>query len=99
MDEAIKHSLLITHGTIYGDIPVILPVKQYEYTSASVVKLSGQVEWRNGLFRFADCLASPVGTMTDNSTIDFHHWSMVGGLGESGLEQWQQCMTLFMRHI
>lgn len=99
METELKHSLLLTHGTIYGYVADSLPYVDYTGKSTSVVKFADQAEWRAALYPVIP--ASPVldGSMTNNAPIDFHHWTMAGYVGESGLEWWQQCMTLFMRHI
>ena len=100
MESDLKQSLLLTHGTIYGYVAASLPWRDYDNgRSPSVFKRADQVEWRNTLYPATMHPQVPVGPMTDNATIDFHHWNMAGHIGESGLEWWQQCMTLFMRHI
>lgn len=99
METALKHSLLLTHGTIYGDIPAVLPWVDYTAKSASLDQMADQVEWRNGLY-YADPVATALhGAMTNNAPIDVYSWAVTGHAGETGLEWWQQCMTLFMRHI
>lgn len=49
-------------------------------------------------------LADPVdwlkGSLTDTGPIDVVHWAGVGRYPSDGyLAWWEQCMTLFMRHI
>ena len=99
METTQKQSLLLTHGTIYGYTADSLPFHVYDALSKSVVKRADQVEWHSTLYpelQIADVLD---GMLTNTAPIDFYHWNIAGDVGESGLELWQQCMTLFMRHI
>lgn len=100
METALKQSLLLTHGTIYGDIAEYLPfIDCIPDVNPTAVRSASVTEWRAGQMQPESRQEILMGTMTDNAPIDFHHWTMVGGIGESGLEWWQQCMTLFMRHV
>lgn len=97
METELKHSLLLTHGTIYGYSAESAPWTAF--AGSNVVRRTGPVEWRADLYTHENHKDMPVGMMTDNTPIDFISWSVVGHVSESGLEWWQQCMTLFMRHI
>ena len=95
-----KAGLLLIHGTVYGTIAEALPWRDMDNKSVSVCKLTSQVDWRNNLYpnaQPASCLQSPL--LTDNAPIDVISWNLTGYTGESGLEWWQQCMSLFLRHI
>jgi len=91
--------LLLLHGTIYGDIAQVLPVVQFTGRSSNFDAQVDQDEWREDLFGAYLPEAAISGTMTYNEPIDFIHWTMDGHIGETGMEWWQQCMTLLMRHI
>lgn len=99
METALKHSLLLTHGTTYGYIPTVLQGKDCTDRFPALYRMADQVEWRSGLYPSEVASSCFVGSMTDNAPIDFHSWSVIGNIGETGMEWWQQCMTLFMRHI
>lgn len=95
-----KSAYLLLHGTIYGEIAEPLQWKDYTGKSASVCTRTSQVDWRSNLFSKAAPPVMPLGTMTDNAPIDVVSWGgNVGHIGPTGLEWWQQCMTLFMRHV
>ena len=95
-----KSAYLLLHGTIYGDIATALPWKDMPGKSASVCTRADQVAWRNNLFSKAAMPTLPVGTMTNNAPIDVISWNAGPGMAVvDGVEWWQQCMTLFMRHI
>jgi len=98
----IKHSLLLIHGTIYGCLPEPHPEMLYVWPgrSNSLVRAEA-TPWRASVPY--TCLAADhdvVGTITHNEPIDVVSW--YAGPGEikiTGMEIWEQCMTLFMRHI
>ena len=95
-----KAGLLLIHGTVYGTIADALPWRDMDGKSPNVCKVTSTEEWRAALFLNAapaTCLQSP--DLINNAPIDVVSWSITGYTGESGLEWWQQCMTLFLRHI
>lgn len=83
-----------------GILADALPWKDMQGKSVSVCQNTSQQDWRNNLFSKADMPTLPLGTMTDNAPIDVISWNAGQGLVVvDGMEWWQQCMTLFMRHI
>jgi len=94
-----NHDLLLLHGTIYGYAQPVLPVIQFNGRSSSYDAINDPVDWRGGLFGKYYPIDDFYGGMTFNEPVDFIHWPIDGRLGETGLEWWQQCMSLFMRHI
>jgi hypothetical protein len=96
----LKNSLVLIHQTIYGDIPVEVP---YSVTTAitSSIENSWLVNYRQDLYYKSPALSSNIfGPMTNNMPIDTVHWyAGPGHVPETGMEIWEQCMTLFMRHI
>jgi hypothetical protein len=82
-----------------GYLPPALFYKEFEAISTSI-SAGWTVPWRQDLPWMAGLAALILyGPLTDNAPIDVIHWSAEGDMGESGLEIWQQCLTLFMRHI
>lgn len=98
MSTLLKHSLLLTHGTIYGQIS-LLSVVQCEGLTPNVTQWDDpDYDWREGLFEARTLNASTTGVMTDNSPIDFVHWSLTGSVSLSPMTPWRNCMKL-LRHI
>ena len=101
MSDIIKRSLLLTHGTIYGTATPDTLFKGYEGVTTSITN-GWTVPWRTNLYLNTVITAGNfrVGPMTKNEPIDVIHWAAgPGKIHPSGLEWWQQCLTLFMRHI
>lgn len=94
------NDLLLLHGTIYGVLPPDIAWIGLADISATVAAgIAPQPEADDYPY-----MASPAGwfkgSMTDTSPIDFVHWSGAGTIVLDGnLSWWEQCMTLFMRHI
>lgn len=99
-EELFKQSLLLTHGTIYGTVGgPVGPWVDFASLSASFNKQAGVSAWMDALFYKGDPEVDLTGALTDNLPIDVVSWQNTGRLDHTGLEWWQQCMTLFMRHI
>jgi len=99
-EEALKHSILLTHGTVYGVLVSALDAVPYHGLSPSICKFSGQDQWRDELWPVIAPPAFLEGVMTDMAPIDFVHWDTgTGFVSEGCFSWWRQCMTLFMRHI
>lgn len=94
----LKKSLLITHGTVYGEIPADPGHIDYAGISSSISD-SWELPWRQELYHVQAPDQLPFGPLTDNAPIDVVSWPGTGELSPSGMEIWQQCLTLFMRHI
>lgn len=95
-----KSAYLFLHGTIYGEIADALPWEDMPGKSASVCTRTSQDDWVDNLFSKAAPPILPLGTMTNNAPIDVISWNAGPGAPVvDGMEWWQQCMTLFMRHI
>lgn len=99
METELKQSLLLTHGTIYGYAAPQLPWQRRSDFSPSLDAMSDQVTWRSGLYPALQPEVYDFGEVTDNATIDFYSWNHDGDIVRTGHEWWEQCMTLFMRHI
>lgn len=85
-----------------GNIPLPYPSEFYVYPGLPAgVESSWSVPWRAGLFTAVAPLDTAIGgPLTHNEPIDVISWT--AGPGEikvTGLEIWQQCLTLFMRHV
>jgi hypothetical protein len=97
-----KRSLLILQGIVYGDLTMPYPdlLKIMDNLPGGIVA-AASVPWRND----TPYLAAPAnfnlyGPMTDHAPIDMISWAAGPGvIGPTGMEIWEQCMTLFMRHI
>lgn len=98
METALKQSLLLTHGTIYGAIAPALSWHDCPGKPSGFAFMADQVAWRSGLYYSQLSLPELMGPVTDNAPIDVIQWTTVGHKGESGMEWWQQCVTLLMRH-
>lgn len=99
VDIKLEHSLLLTHGTIYGEVAADAPFKEFDGISASIVS-GWAVPWRQD--HYVVIVADPflVGPLAEVVPIDVVSWNAgPGAVKESGMEIWQQCLTLFMRHI
>ena len=98
MSILLKHSLLLTHGTVYGQID---PIGWHDLASKSVnidQWHDPAYDWQVGLFERRTMAPVSVGAMTDNAPIDFIHWSTTGTLAISPMAPWRSCMKL-LRHI
>lgn len=94
----LKHSLLLTHGTVYGQID---PLTRLDLSpkSANIDQWNDpNYNWRDGLFERRGMAATQTGPMTDNAPIDFIHWTVAGAPDLSAMTQWQGCLKL-LRHI
>lgn len=99
-EEFAKHSLLLTHGTIYGLLAD--SIEWVNFTGRPV----GIDIWNTTPQIFATIpygaspADHPLGLVTNNAPIDVVSWyAGPGDIKLTGLEIWQQCMSLLMRHI
>ncbi len=96
----LKNSLLLIHQTIYGEL-----IGEGTYFVPSLLSSSIENSWlvnyrQDWFYKAAPASYSLFGPMTDNMPISVTHWyAGPGHVPETGLEIWEQCMTLFMRHI
>jgi hypothetical protein len=98
VDALLKHSLLLTHGTVYGRID---PLSRFDLSpkSTNIDQWDDpDYDWKVGLFERRAMAATQTGPMTDNSPIDFIHWTVTGAPDMSAMTQWQGCLKL-LRHI
>ena len=98
-ETALKQSLLLTHGTIYG-VASPLAWRGFDGISATV---SNGIAPKPGDSDFP-FLAAPItnehGPLTDNTPIDVVHWTGTGYVHPEGLlSWWNDCLSLLMRHI
>ncbi|HBI15014.1 MAG TPA: hypothetical protein DDY20_05800 [Desulfobulbaceae bacterium] len=97
-DDLLKQSLLLTHGTIYGNLPPAEPWIDFSGKSANIDQWGTPVFWLADIPYAASPDPAVVGTLTDNSPIDFIHWDAGPGVEPpSALFPWQQCLTLLTR--
>lgn len=94
------NDLLLTHGTIYGTLPPAVPWAIFADMPTTVAAaVAPQPESAD----YPYAVAPPgylSGTLTDNSPIDVISWTGAGKFASEGhLSWWEQCMTLFMRHV
>ena len=94
----LKHSLLLTHGTIYGQIDPLAPVALADKSVNIDQWDNPDYDWRVGLFEVRTMALSSAGTMTDNSPVDLVHWSATGHMALSPMTHWRTCMKV-LRHI
>jgi hypothetical protein len=94
---------LIIHGTIYGQLDNEIDIRSL----FKVPDLPSSID-NSLLINFMDdwpykCAAFPnlhQGTITYNEPIDFIHWNAgYAQVNKTGFEIWEQCLTLFLRHI
>lgn len=98
METLLKHSLLLTHGTVYGQID---PLSWFDLRpkSANIDQWDDpDYNWLDGLFERRVMAATGTGIMTDNSPVDLVHWSAGGSLDVSPMVQWRGCLKL-LRHV
>lgn len=95
-----RADLLLLHGTIYGylgetDGNYVFPDLPSGFVNAEVVP------WRDNIPFVTGPNTDMYGPITaDNIPIDVVSWPAgTGVVGPNGLDIWQQCLTLFMRHI
>lgn len=97
-EELLKQSLLLTHGTIYGNMPPAEPWIDFSGKSANIDQWGSPVFWLADVPYVAAPTLSVVGPLTENSPIDVVHWN--AGLGAeppSALFPYQQNLTLLTR--
>lgn len=95
----LKHSLLLTHGTVYGQIDP-LAVLDLSPKSVNIDQWHNPAySWLPGLLEIRTmALPTSTGTMTNNAPVDLVHWTEAGGLELSPMVQWRTCLKL-LRHI
>ena len=94
----LKQSLLLTHGTVYGQIDP-LAVLSLSPKSVNIDQWNNpDYDWRVGLFEIRTMADSDTGSMTNNAPVDLVHWSAAGSLALSPMVPWRTCMKV-LRHI
>jgi hypothetical protein len=97
METALKQSLLLTHGTVYGHAMPAVPVG-FTGMSASIERHNvAGFNWDADVPYLATYTANPLGTMTDNSPIDIISWTVTGSPAVDLLAPWRQCAVLLTR--
>ena len=94
----LKESLLLTHGTVYGDIAADTPWIDYAGKSDNIDLWGSTTFWLTNIPGAGAFIPSLYGPMTDQTPIDVIHWSMIGSKGETGMEWWQSCLSM-LRHL
>ena len=96
METALKQSLLLTHGTVYG---VMLPVAPW-VDCQNMDRWGSTTPWITTVpYVAAGPLENMVGSLTDNSPIDLISWTAgPGQLCPDPMEWWRSCTHLMM-HI
>jgi len=95
--EEIKNSFLLTHNTVYGNIYTELYRAPIDI-SDSILGITS--DWKLTLF---DTFLSEEALIADPYSMwtvtDVISWSGTGNLDMTGMEIWERCLALFMRHI
>lgn len=98
MSILLKQSLLLTHGTVYGQIDPLL-VHALSPKSVNIDQWNDSAyDWKVGLFERRIMAPTDTGTMTNNAPVDFIHWSTTGTAALSPMVPWRNC-TKLLRHI
>lgn len=98
METLLKHSLLLTHGTVYGQID---PLGWFDLRpkSTNIDQWDDPgYDWKQGLFDLRTMAATATGAMTENAPVDLVSWSVAGSLEVSPMVQWRGCLKL-LRHV
>lgn len=94
----LKHSLLLTHGTVYGQIDPLV-VLDLSPKSVNIDQWHNPAyDWKVGLFELRTMATTSTGTMTNNAPVDLVHWTGAGHLELPLMVQWRTCLKL-LRHI
>jgi hypothetical protein len=96
----LKHSLLITHGTIYGIIAGELPYHIFPDITDNITVIGNAVEPGDGDFPFMVGPVLPLvsDSITHNEPIDIIHGNAGPGVvSPSALFPWEQCAALLVR--
>ncbi|MDR2550025.1 MAG: hypothetical protein LBD10_07510 [Desulfobulbus sp.] len=93
-----KNELLLLHGTVYGQAPIDSIALRYDcpFKSANIDRYGPPTDIPYLVTEPTPC---PCCQLTDNTPIEFIHWSAPGCAGWTGMEWWEGCMTLLMRHV
>jgi hypothetical protein len=97
--DLLKHSLLLTHGTIYGQLDPLVPVALADKSINIDQWNNPDYDWKAGLFevRLLD-LPTITGTMTDRAPVDLIHWNVAGAAALSPMTPWRNCLKM-LTHI
>lgn len=98
MSILLKHSLLLTHGTVYGQRQSLAPVDLADKSINIDQWNNPAYDWKVGLFERRSMAATGTGTITDNAPVDLISWSTTGSAALSPMAPWRNCMKL-LRHI
>lgn len=97
-EELLKHSLLLTHGTLYG---LLLPVHEWAGLAGRSASLErccpDAATWRANLCAVFPMVSSGYGAMADQTPIDVVHWTGTGNTPYNTLAPWERCLTLMTR--
>lgn len=97
-EELLKQSFLITHGTIYGELPPSVDwVAASSITSTILGCCSSLSTWRSGLNSKYDAGFLGNGPMTNVVPIEVIHWNGNANAPYDTLTPWEQCVTLLSR--
>ncbi len=95
----LKHSLLLLHGTVYGQID---PLVFFDLSPKSVnidQWNNPDYDWKVGLFEVRVlALPTSTGTLTNNAPVELVHWTGVGEFGLSPMAPWRNCLKM-LTHI
>lgn len=94
----LKQSLLLTHGTVYGQIDPLAALALSPKSTNIDQWDNPDYNWRVGLFEIRTMAPASTGTMTDNAPVDLVHWGATGHLALSPMAHWRTCMKV-LRHI
>lgn len=97
--DLLKHSLLLTHGTVYGQID---PLSVFDLSPKSInidQWNNPAYDWKVGLFEVRTmALPTSTGAMNDNAPVDLIHWNVAGTAALSPMTPWRNCLKM-LTHI
>lgn len=98
MSLLLKHALLLTHGTVYGQIDPLAAHALFPKSVNIDQWINPSYDWKVGLFERRTMADTNTGTKSDNTPIDFIHWTTAGNHALSPMAPWRNC-TKLLRHI
>jgi len=94
----LKRSLLLLHGTVYGQVDPLAPVSLADKSINIDQWNNPSYDWKVGLFEVRAMAATNTGAMTDNAPVDLIHWNVAGVAALSPMTQWRNCLKM-LTHI
>jgi hypothetical protein len=99
-ETLLKHSLLITHGTIYGEVFLETVHHTPPDITDNILTIWNAAKPGNVDFPFIQGAVTPTmsSSITHNEPVDIVHWDAgPGSASSSGMFPWEQCAVLLVR--